>query len=217
MLIFNPMVEIVVKLGGGLLSHPKEFGRTLGAISAAARRRRLLVVPGGGPFADAVRRVYRTTQLSDDAAHWMAVLAMDQYAHLIASRLQRGRVERVPTLVDGLIDMGWIPIIAPSQWLQEADPLPHDWSVTSDSIAAWIAGSIGATQLLLIKPPGASGASVVDSYFSQALPPTLSHAIFAADQIERIDSILDGVGQAHPPRVEEPSDLLPQGHRHKQR
>jgi len=28
--------------------------------------------------------------LSDDAAHWMAVLAMDQYPHLVAARLPGG-------------------------------------------------------------------------------------------------------------------------------
>ena len=82
-----PIVDIVVKLGGGLLAHPAHFDTALAAIRDAADERRLLVVPGGGPFADTVRRMDRQFKLSDDAAHWMAVLAMDQYAHLVASRL----------------------------------------------------------------------------------------------------------------------------------
>ena len=81
------VVETVVKLGGGVLAHAAHFDAALAAIGAAARDCRLLVVPGGGPFADAVREVDRRVGLSDDAAHWMAVLAMDQYAHLVAARL----------------------------------------------------------------------------------------------------------------------------------
>src|SRR5687767_10474251 len=78
--------DTVVKLGGALLAHAEHYQAALAAISAAAGTR-LLVVPGGGPFADAVRQVDRRLRLSDDAAHWMAVLAMDQHAHLIAARL----------------------------------------------------------------------------------------------------------------------------------
>ena len=66
---------------------PKHFDAALAALATAGQARRLLVVPGGGPFADSVRAVDRQHRLSDDAAHWMAILAMDQYAHLIASRL----------------------------------------------------------------------------------------------------------------------------------
>ena len=43
-----------------------------------------LVVPGGGPMADLVREIYSRWDLSDEAAHWMAVLAMEQYAHFLA-------------------------------------------------------------------------------------------------------------------------------------
>ena len=42
---------------------------------------------------------------------------------------------------------GRVPVLAPSAWLRAADPLPHSWDVTSDSIAAWIAGQAGALRL----------------------------------------------------------------------
>jgi aspartokinase-like uncharacterized kinase len=83
----DAIVETVVKLGGGVLAHAEHFDAVLTTIATASRERRLLVVPGGGPFADAVREVDRKLGLGDDAAHWMAVLAMDQYAHLVAARL----------------------------------------------------------------------------------------------------------------------------------
>ena len=66
------MVDVVVKIGGGLMAHTDAFDAVLRTIAATAHERRLLVVPGGGPFADLVRKVYREFHLSEDAAHWMA-------------------------------------------------------------------------------------------------------------------------------------------------
>jgi probable H4MPT-linked C1 transfer pathway protein len=192
--VADRIVDIVVKLGGGVLAYPDRFDAALDAIGAAARHRRLLVVPGGGPFADAVRSLDRRLRLSEDAAHWMAVLAMDQYAHLIASRLPNAVLVSDPREIGGALDAGsagQAAILAPSRWLRDVDPLPHSWDVTSDSIAAWIAGQIGAQQLVLVKPPGASGEVVVDAWFSRTLPEHVTSVIVPAD---RLDILLAAVG-----------------------
>jgi hypothetical protein len=75
-----------------------------------------------------------------------------------------------------------VAVLAPSRWLRDTDPLPHAWDVTSDSIAAWVAGQLGARHLVLVKPPGAAGAGVVDAYFSRALSPHVTPLIVPADQ-----------------------------------
>src|SRR5262245_41771082 len=149
------MVEIVVKVGGALLAHTEHFLRVLLTIDTAAHARRLLIVPGGGPFAEAVRAVDRRFLLSEDAAHWMAVLAMDQYAHVIADRIPGTLVTDRDGAAATLLDRQRVPVLAPFRWIRTADPLPHTWDVTSDSIAAWIAGEVGARRLVLVKPPGA--------------------------------------------------------------
>src|SRR5262249_22985621 len=138
-------------------------------------------------FADAVRSVDRRFRMSDSAAHWMAVLAMDQHAHLIAGRLTGGAItENVDDIVDAL-GRKRVPVLAPSRWLRAVDPLPHSWSVTSDSIAAWVAGQVGAARLVLVKPPGAGQLNdAVDSYFAQALPAGVEAALVGADQIEAL-------------------------------
>ena len=179
-------VELVVKLGGSLLQHVEEFDRVLGVLADVGRARRLLIVPGGGPFADAVRAVDARVHLSDDAAHWMAILAMDQYAHVITERLVHSVLVTSATEIAHAQASERIPVLAPYQWLREADPLPHSWDVTSDSIAAWSAHAVGASQLVLIKPSGASGGDVVDRYFSRALQPGVSSACVPADEIDRL-------------------------------
>jgi|SRR5262245_6821836 len=191
------MVEIVVKVGGGLLAHAHHFDAVLETIGAAARDRRLLVVPGGGPFADIVRDVDRRLPLSATAAHWMAVLAMDQYAHVIAERLPNGRLVADRQAIETALDARRVPVLAPFRWMREVDLLPHTWDVTSDSVAAWISGEVGARKLVLVKPPGAradgrSNGALVDGYFSRALPASVTSVALTADRTDELRTELFG-------------------------
>ena len=184
-------VDCVVKVGGGLLANAAVFDAVLAAVAEAAQSRRVVVVPGGGPFADAVRGVDARFGLPDSAAHWMAVLAMDQYAHLIAARMAGAAVIHRPCEIAA----GCIPVLAPYAWLRDVDPLPHSWDVTSDSIAAWVAGRLGARRLILVKPPGVERPDeAIDPYFARALPADVEATIVAADRIEALRSALSRSG-----------------------
>jgi aspartokinase-like uncharacterized kinase len=183
---FNRSVEAVVKVGGSLLANVSQLDTVLEVLARLSRARRLVVVPGGGPFADAVREVDRRLQLPDTAAHWMAVLAMDQYGHLLVARLRGSVLVSRPSEITAAIESGLLPVVAPSRWLREADPLPHSWDVTSDSVAAWIAGALGAARLVLMKADGAQGGELVDAYFHRALPSGVASMIIPADRIEEL-------------------------------
>lgn len=183
-------VDIVVKIGGGVLAHPDRFEAALDVIREAGRDRRLLIVPGGGPFADTVRDVDRRFRLPDDVTHWMAILAMDQYAHFLHSRLAGSAVVSGPDEIAAALDAGHVPVLAPSGWLRAADPLPHTWDVTSDSIAAWVAGEVGAPRLVLVKPPGAPDDDLVDGHFSHALSAHVTPVTVTADRLDALRSAL---------------------------
>jgi probable H4MPT-linked C1 transfer pathway protein len=174
-------VDTVIKVGGSLLQHVEHLDRVLHATADLARTRRVLVVPGGGPFADAVRDVGHRLRIDDDAAHWMAVLAMDQFAHLLVSRVDGSVVVASADQVESAFAAGRVPVLAPSKWLQAADPLPHTWDVTSDSIAAWAAIELRASRLILVKAPGARGSDLTDGYFRRMFATGLAHDIVAAD------------------------------------
>src|SRR5688500_3527419 len=174
--------EVVIKVGGSLLAHVEQLDGVLAAIALAARTRRLLIVPGGGPFADAVRDVDRRVGLTDEAAHWMAVLALDQYAHLLAARVPGGAIVTTARDATRVLDAAGVPVLAPSRWLSDADPLPHSWEVTGDSIAAWVAGQVNARALILVKAPGATGVDAVDRHFARVVPAHIVPIIVPADQ-----------------------------------
>ena len=186
-------VDCVIKVGGGVLARADTFHAVIAEISLANREAAQLIVPGGGPFADTVRDIDRQVGLSDDAAHWMAILAMDQYAHLIASRLPSGEVVCGPDEIESALQRRRTPVLAPYQWLRDVDPLPHSWDVTSDSIAAWVAGQVGAERLVLVKPAGASGLAVVDACFSSVLSPRIKATIVTADRIEMLRTVAAGL------------------------
>lgn len=123
---------IVVKLGGSLIHRARELVNEIIEYSNATGEK-ILIVPGGAIFADTVRRISAT----EEATHWMAVLAMEQYGYYIAEGTRA-------KLVDSLnIDEG-VSILLPYNLLKNKDELPHTWDVTSDTIAAWVASKLKA-------------------------------------------------------------------------
>ena len=182
----------VVKIGGGLMASVETFDAVMAELVSASWDVPLLVVPGGGRFADAVRDTDREFGLSDEAAHWMAILAMDQYAHLLLSRLPRGRLVWRPEEIEPALEAGMVPILAPYRWLHETDSLPHSWEVTSDSISAWVAGRVGTERLVLVKPSGASGPAIVDRCFASLLPSHVHAEVVTADRVRELRAALGG-------------------------
>lgn len=167
------MIDAVIKVGGALLGNDGELATVLAALERIAPGRSLLIVPGGGPFTDAVRSVDRAHALSHDDAHWMAILGMEQFAVLLASRLRGAELVTRHGEIARAHARGAIPVLAPYRWLREADPLPHSWDVTSDSIAAWIAAQVDARRLILIKAAAHHASTIVDRYFDRARPPSM--------------------------------------------
>ena len=144
---FQP--QVVLKVGGSL-SQTDALPDLCRQIGQLACRHDLLIVPGGGEFADLVRKYYRGYSLSETTAHHMAILAMDQYGFLL------GELTPNSILVNGILGTneplsGSAPVLLPSHWFFESEPLPHSWAVTSDSIAAWVAGQLKAPRLILLK------------------------------------------------------------------
>ena len=145
-------VLTVVKVGGGIGDDALP-----GVCAALGGRRSLLVVPGGGRFADAVREADSRFGLSDETAHRMAILGMEQFGHLLGDLIPGAEfctdLERIATDRTSVLLPAGLPL-----------DLPASWDVTSDSIAAWVARKAGAGRLVLVK-----AVEIVDEYFATAI------------------------------------------------
>jgi len=161
----------VLKVGGAVCRDPDTRRLALAAVRRLAAERRVLVVPGGGAAADEVRVAQRAQGFSEDIAHWMAILAMDQLGRSIAAEMEGAQLIHLRNEVDPVHDAGKVPVLAPHTWMRASDPLPHSWDITSDSIAAFIAGALDASELILLKPVEGPVAALVDRGFASTCPP----------------------------------------------
>jgi aspartokinase-like uncharacterized kinase len=135
----------VVKLGGSL--HDAEALRPRLAETATMPGLPRVVVPGGGPFANAVRELQPRLGFADLAAHRMAILAMQQYGlamQALEPRLALAQTEAELRAAHASIWLPWV--------LAGLEPgIEPSWNVTSDSLAVWLAGRLGAEMLILVK------------------------------------------------------------------
>ncbi len=182
---------VVIKIGGGLLASGSLEAVCL-AVAHAGERWPIVVVPGGGPFADAVREAQHALGFSGRAAHRMALLSMDQYAEVLVERIPGAvRVSEHGEAMAALRRPG-IAVLAPSRWIEASRALPERWDVTSDSVAAFVAGALDAARLVLIKPPGVtlSTPGAVDPDFTATLPAGLGYAVLGCEDLERLPAFL---------------------------
>ncbi len=106
---------LVVKLGGSLMPYLSDITRELKDYT-------VLIVPGGGIFAENVRKIYHKYDISQEAAHHMALLAMHQYGYLIS-------------------DISKIPLITSvEEFENQAIILPANLVINSGLEASWDVG-----------------------------------------------------------------------------
>lgn len=139
----------VIKLGGSLYAS-KYLPEWLRIISKCTKHN-LIIVPGGGPFANQVRLADETYSIQSKNSHAMAVLAMQQYAHLLQS------ISPDLVLADSMLEIKqpWenskSVIWEPYPMVQDECQLQASWQVTSDSLAAWLADYLSADRISYIK------------------------------------------------------------------
>ena len=178
----------MVKLGGST-ANQAQLRVWIAALASSSLP--IVVVPGGGPFADQVRSAQKRMGFSDVAAHAMAILAMEQFAQIVLDRQERLVPARSLDEIERAQQDGKVPVWLPSALAIAAPDIRACWDTTSDSLAAWIAGKIGAGALLLIKQTSAfTGADdvdsltakgIVDAGLAEMLPPSVDLHIAGPD------------------------------------
>ncbi len=140
---------IIIKLGGSLC-RTEALVDCLNAVEKNYQGRAVVIVPGGGAFADQVRLAQQHWQFDDTTAHHMALLAMQQMA-LLFKGLKPDFViaDSVVAIQDQLNKK--IVIWSPDIIELDNAGISASWDITSDSLAAWLAKTLSATELVLIK------------------------------------------------------------------
>lgn len=124
---------ILIKIGGSLIRSARIIVKEIMDYTNSTDEI-ILIVPGGSIFADTVRKV----NPPQETAHWMAILAMEQYGYYLAGITGAALIDSLEIPENGTY------ILLPYNLLKMKDELPHTWDVTSDTIAAWVAWKLGA-------------------------------------------------------------------------
>jgi 5-(aminomethyl)-3-furanmethanol phosphate kinase len=141
---------VVIKLGGSLATSGK-LGLCLDKVEQVQKGRAVVIVPGGGVFADQVRSAQQQWQFDDRTAHQMAILAMQQMA------LAFNAVKPSFKIIDSVAELckrnnpASVSIWSPTISELDKAGIPSSWEMTSDSLSAWLAKTLGANELILVK------------------------------------------------------------------
>jgi 5-(aminomethyl)-3-furanmethanol phosphate kinase len=166
----------IVKLGGSLACSPP---RKVWLDALITWGGPFILVPGGGPFANCVRVAQDHMGFSDAAAHRMALLAMEQFAVGLAAYSDRFSLAASREEIESVLNTGNIPVWLASEMALAAPDVPVSWDMTSDSLAAWLAGTLRARRLLLVKSRDpAAAVSVHEIAADKIVDPLFPH--FAA-------------------------------------
>ena len=163
----------VVKFGGSLFNGDR-LGDWVYHLNRWARGKCVVLVPGGGEFANIIRRLQVGCRMHDEIAHELALGAMRQSGEVISRLCECAPSFKSLHQLETMVDDSGIYLWVPSNEEFRATNMPQDWSVTSDSIALWLAIRLGAVELMLLKsvdPPHTNidawaESDFVDEYFS---------------------------------------------------
>ncbi|RCS55968.1 hypothetical protein DTL42_00835 [Bremerella cremea] len=179
------MSLVVWKLGGSLFDLPDLAQRIRRLKAECYADFSVVIIPGGGEFADVVRRLDQNYQLSARDSHCLALEAMRINARMVANLLgesaaladpdqQQKRLQTWHASEDTAKPMEVWDVI--NTWnlclpaLEERiAPIPEDWTLTSDSIAALLAWYWQADRLVLCKSIDAPTTDDVHAWAKQGL------------------------------------------------
>lgn len=192
----------VIKLGGSLLSSEslKEWLSIIVEFGAG----KLLIVPGGGIFADKVRDAQKKWKFDDKAAHQMALLAMEQYAHLLQSYAPDLRLADSTEGIDKAISLNQVPVWLPFKMINTCQDVSSNWNITSDSLALWLADHLNAEHTMLVKSLSSknlnarqlSESAMVDKDFPEFVKTSESVVWWLAqNDVGALENLLKGNGE----------------------
>ncbi|MEQ1560530.1 MAG: uridylate kinase [Methyloglobulus sp.] len=141
---------IVIKLGGSLLQ-TDTLQSCLDHIARIFQHKKVIVVPGGGVFADRVRLAQQQWHFDDRTAHQMALLAMQQMALVFNARKPDFLITHTIANIGQQLGENSTLIWSPDITELDNAGIASTWDITSDSLSAWLAKTLGADELIVVK------------------------------------------------------------------
>ncbi|MFX1377246.1 MAG: hypothetical protein ACFFA0_15695 [Promethearchaeota archaeon] len=142
----------IFKIGGKILEDFEDLNSTISQLSQLFENnviQKIIIIPGGGSFANFIRKVYSELKFTDELAHWMAIISMNYNGIELGKKFPKLQVfENYEKIKE---KKKIFCIFLPYKFLKDNDKLPHSWDVTSDSITLFLAKKLGLKECFLVK------------------------------------------------------------------
>lgn len=155
----------VLKIGGSL-QHAGDLSDFLSTLAAHAAGQ-AVIVPGGGNFADQVRRLQAEMDLDDVTAHRMALRAMEEYGAFLTCCEPHLQPARTFNDIRRLLAGRKIPVWFPYTLVADNPAIPESWNVTSDTLSLWCAEQLRCRHLFILKATNPATRDYSARYLSQ--------------------------------------------------
>ncbi|CAA9891800.1 Amino acid kinase family protein [Candidatus Methylobacter favarea] len=164
---------IIIKLGGSLAETDALYD-CLDSVEQKYQGRAVVIVPGGGAFAEQVRAAQKHWRFDDRTAHHMAILAMHQMALLFKGLKPDFSIAGSLLDIREQLSRQRVVIWSPAIVQLDNAGIQANWDITSDSLSAWLAGALSASELILVKSAAIdaklslaqlAGQDIIDSAF----------------------------------------------------
>ncbi len=140
------------KIGGKILEDLENLNSTISQLTHLFEEKviqKIILIPGGGTFANFIRKVYNELKFTEEIAHFMGIISMNYNGLELSNKFPNLQViESYEKLKE---KSNAFCIFLPYKYLKEKDKLPHSWDVTSDSITLFLAKELGLNECFLIK------------------------------------------------------------------
>ncbi|ADC70398.1 aspartate/glutamate/uridylate kinase [Methanocaldococcus sp. FS406-22] len=137
----------LIKIGGSLTYDAKPLLKALKNY-AKENNKKIVIIPGGGEFANVVRKIDKTLNISNSLSHKLAIKCMDLIGEVYA---EIGNIKAYDTLFDlkREIEKEKIAILLPSKILLSTDIAEHSWAITSDSLSLYIGKLLDVREVII--------------------------------------------------------------------
>ena len=177
--------EAIFEIGGKILENSNNIKSTFSQLTQLYEEKilqKIIVIPGGGSLANFVRSLDEALQIGDDLAHWIAIYSMNYNGIMLNRKFPDLEIiEKLKTFQDA---KQMFCIFLPYSFLREDDTLPHNWDVTSDSIALYIANKLKLSHCFLIK--NIDGIFNINKELIKSIPTFKYNELKSSNQIDNI-------------------------------
>ncbi|MFX0004384.1 MAG: hypothetical protein ACFE9C_04535 [Candidatus Hodarchaeota archaeon] len=144
--------KAIFKIGGKILEDLDNLKSTISQLEQIYEENlisKIIIIPGGGSFANFIRKIYSELKFTEEIAHWMGIISMNYNGLELTKKFPNLQIiesyEKLKEKKKSLC------IFLPYEFIKANDKLPHSWDVTSDSIALFIAKELELNECFLIK------------------------------------------------------------------